>query len=51
MLDTARFTHFVAEKLNVPIATVKTLTLGSHGETMVPIPSLCNLDDDGGLDA
>jgi malate dehydrogenase len=35
MLDTARFTHFVAEKLNVPVASVKTLTLGSHGETMV----------------
>lgn len=41
MLDTARFTHFVAEKLNVPIAAVQTLTLGSHGETMVPVPSRC----------
>src|SRR5438034_8421876 len=27
MLDTARFTHFVAEKLRVPIASVRTLTL------------------------
>ena len=44
MLDTARFTHFVAEKLNVPVASVKTLTLGSHGETMVPIPSRCTVD-------
>jgi len=44
MLDTARFTHFVAEKLKVPVASVKTLTLGSHGETMVPIPSRCTVN-------
>jgi malate dehydrogenase len=39
MLDTARFTHFVAEELGVPVASVTTLTLGSHGDTMVPVPS------------
>jgi malate dehydrogenase len=44
MLDTARFTHFVAEKANVPISAVKTLTLGSHGETMVPVPSRCTVN-------
>ncbi|CAB4936955.1 MAG: malate dehydrogenase [Actinobacteria bacterium] len=44
MLDTARFTHFVAEKLGVPVHTVKTLTLGSHGDTMVPVPSRCTVD-------
>ena len=44
MLDTARFTHFVAEKLNVPVSSVNTLTLGSHGETMVPVPSRCTVD-------
>ena len=44
MLDTARFTHFVAEKLNVPVSSVDTLTLGSHGETMVPVPSRCTVD-------
>jgi len=44
MLDTARFTNFVAEKLSVPVASVKTLTLGSHGETMVPVPSRCTVD-------
>ena len=32
MLDTARFTHFVAEELGVPVGSVKTLTLGSHGD-------------------
>ena len=44
MLDTARFTHFVAETLNVPVASVKTLTLGSHGDTMVPVASACTVD-------
>ena len=44
MLDTARFTNFVAEKLGVPVASVTTLTLGSHGDTMVPVPSHCTVD-------
>lgn len=44
MLDTARFTNFVAEKLGVPVSSVKTLTLGSHGDTMVPVPSHCSVD-------
>jgi malate dehydrogenase len=44
MLDTARFTHFVAEELQVPVASVKTLTLGSHGDTMVPVPSRCTVN-------
>ena len=43
MLDTARFTNFVAGKLGVPVGSVKTLTLGSHGETMVPVPSRCTV--------
>jgi malate dehydrogenase len=44
MLDTARFTDFVAEKLSVPVSSVKTLTLGSHGDTMVPVPSRCTVN-------
>jgi malate dehydrogenase len=44
MLDTARFSYFVAEKLGVPVNSVKTLTLGSHGDTMVPVPSACTVD-------
>jgi malate dehydrogenase len=44
MLDTARFTNFVAEKLGVAVSSVKTLTLGSHGDTMVPVPSRCTVD-------
>jgi malate dehydrogenase len=44
MLDTARFTNNVAEELGVPVASVRTLTLGSHGDTMVPVPSRCTVD-------
>ena len=44
MLDTARFSYFVAEKLGVPVGSVRTLTLGSHGDTMVPVPSACFVD-------
>lgn len=44
MLDTARFSNFVAEELSVPVRSVKTLTLGSHGDTMVPVPSQCTVD-------
>ena len=44
MLDTARFTNNVAEELGVPVSSVKTLTLGSHGDTMVPVPSRCTVD-------
>src|SRR4029450_1999612 len=44
ILDTARFTTFVADELGVPVRSVKTLTLGSHGDTMVPVPSQCTVD-------
>jgi malate dehydrogenase len=44
MLDTARFSFFVAETLAVPVGSVRTLTLGSHGDTMVPVPSRCTVN-------
>ncbi len=44
MLDTARFKHFVAEHLNVSPSAVEAVTLGSHGDTMVPVPSLVRVD-------
>jgi malate dehydrogenase len=47
MLDTARFSNFVATQLNVPVGAVRTLTLGSHGDTMVPVPSQCTVAIDG----
>ena len=44
VLDTARFRHFVAERLGVPARSVAAITLGSHGDTMVPVPSLATVD-------
>ena len=44
MLDTARFTSFVADEAKVPVSAVTTLTLGSHGDTMVPVPSGCTVN-------
>jgi malate dehydrogenase len=42
-LDSARFMHFIAEKTGVSVLEVEALTLGSHGETMVPVPSQCRV--------
>jgi malate dehydrogenase len=43
MLDSARFAHFIAEATGADILSVRAVTLGSHGETMVPVPSLCSV--------
>lgn len=43
MLDSSRFAHFISEKTGTPIMEVEALTLGSHGETMVPVPSQCKV--------
>ena len=43
ILDSSRFAYFIAEKLSVDTSDVYALTLGSHGETMVPVPSLCTV--------
>lgn len=51
MLDSARFAHFISEAADVDILSVKAVTLGSHGETMVPVPSLCVVGDTPLVDA
>ena len=43
VLDSSRFAYFISEKLNVNMNEVEALTLGSHGETMGPIPSQCKV--------
>ncbi|MGH8936774.1 MAG: malate dehydrogenase [Acidimicrobiia bacterium] len=41
MLDSARFAYFISEATGADILEVEALTLGSHGDTMVPVPSQC----------
>ena len=39
ILDSSRFKFFLSEELNVPVKSIKTLVLGGHGDTMVPMPN------------
>jgi malate dehydrogenase len=39
VLDSARLRYFIADALDVSVANVQALTLGGHGDTMVPIIS------------
>lgn len=45
ILDSSRFAHFIAEATGEDIQSIHAVTLGSHGETMVPVPSLCRVGD------
>ena len=51
MLDSARFAHFISEVADHDVLDITAVTLGSHGETMVPVPSLCKVGDQPLLDA
>ena len=37
VLDSGRFSHFLAEEFNVSVEDVTTFVLGGHGDTMVPL--------------
>jgi malate dehydrogenase len=39
ILDTARFSAFIAQELDVSVKDVQTMVLGGHGDQMVPIVS------------
>jgi malate dehydrogenase len=45
ILDSSRFVHFISEVTGEDVLAIKAVTLGSHGETMVPVPSLCTVGD------
>jgi malate dehydrogenase len=38
ILDTARYTAFIASELNVSVKDIKAILMGGHGDTMVPLP-------------
>jgi len=38
ILDSARFKYFLSQELKTPVNNIKTLVLGGHGDTMVPMP-------------
>jgi malate dehydrogenase len=44
VLDSARLRSFIAEELGVPPSSVDAITLGSHGESMVALPSHATVD-------
>jgi len=43
VLDSARYSYFVAEAAGVSVENVQALVLGGHGDTMVPIRSACRV--------
>lgn len=43
-LDSSRLRSFIAEELGASPSTVEAMTLGSHGEAMVPLPAQATVD-------
>jgi len=39
ILDSSRFKYFISQELKVPIKDIKSLVLGGHGDSMVPMPN------------
>ena len=44
ILDTSRFKYFLSQELKVPVKSIKSLVLGGHGDTMVPMPNQTKVD-------
>jgi malate dehydrogenase len=44
VLDSARLRYFIAEELGTSPLRVQAMTLGSHGESMVPLPRHASVD-------
>ena len=45
VLDSARFSSFIAEEMKVPPVSVKSFALGEHGKNMIIIPRLATVND------
>ena len=44
VLDSARFSWFIAQATKSSVMDVKTMVLGAHGDSMVPIPQYCTVN-------
>ena len=45
ILDSSRFNYFISQELKVPISKIKSLVLGGHGDSMVPMPNHTKIDN------
>ncbi|TRZ95136.1 malate dehydrogenase [bacterium] len=43
-LDASRFANLISQELNVPVSEIEPALLGSHSETMIPLPRLTNIN-------
>jgi len=44
VLDTYRYMHYIQKKLNTTTTNINAMTIGSHGDTMVPITSFTQVN-------
>lgn len=44
VLDSARFSWFIAEEVGAGVADVDAMVLGAHGDSMVPMPHYCTVN-------
>ncbi|HET9886705.1 MAG TPA: malate dehydrogenase [bacterium] len=44
VLDSARFSAFIAGELGVSIADIRSMVMGGHGDTMVPLPRFTSVN-------
>lgn len=43
ILDSSRYRTFIAQELNISVASVSAVVLGGHGDDMVPVRSCCQV--------
>lgn len=44
VLDSARFSWFIAEATKASVVDVRAMVLGAHGDSMVPVPNYCTVN-------